>query len=69
MLTASLHPAQVATKTLQSEQLAVWDFYGTWLTFFMDTTRISLPLAKALAQSTQNKERDLCDTNIFCTAL
>ncbi|KAH9360076.1 hypothetical protein HPB48_006673 [Haemaphysalis longicornis] len=69
MLTASLQPAQVATKTLQSEQLTIGDFYGTWLTCFMDTSRISSPLAKALAQSMQKRERDLCGANIFSVAL
>ncbi|KAH9379046.1 hypothetical protein HPB48_003057 [Haemaphysalis longicornis] len=69
MLTASLQPAQVGTKMLHSQQLTIGDFYGTWLTCFMDTCRISSPLAKALAQSIQNRERDLCDMNIFCAVL
>lgn len=39
-LTASLQPAQVPTKTLQSEQLMTGDFYGAWLTCAMGTSRI-----------------------------
>lgn len=49
-LMASLQPAQVPTKTLQSEQLTIGDFYGAWLTCSMGTSRISF--ASTLATPT-----------------
>ncbi|XP_040360142.1 uncharacterized protein LOC121048176 [Ixodes scapularis] len=69
MLTVALEPAQVATKKLQREQLTIGDFYDAWLTCVLSTSKILSPLAKALVKFMKKRERDLCDTNIFCGAL
>ncbi|KAH9368376.1 hypothetical protein HPB48_012694 [Haemaphysalis longicornis] len=69
MLAKTLQPVQEAMKTLRTEQLTLGDFYGAWLTCLIKTKKIESPLAKALVQSMENKQRELWDTNIFCAAL
>ncbi|SCV66556.1 hypothetical protein ANAPC5_01459 [Anaplasma phagocytophilum] len=69
MLAVSLRLAEVAMKTLHKEQLTVGDFYGAWLSGSMDTSKILSPLAKALVQSMNKRERQLLDTDVFCAAV
>lgn len=68
-LTEALSPAKITTKILQSEQLTLGDFYGSWLTCKLKTQKIGTRFATAVLDSMNQREKLILTSDGFVAAI
>jgi len=65
----ALEPAKIATIKLQSEQLVIGDFIKIWFRCKNDTGRIDTPLAKAIVEAMESREKVLLASPCIAAAI
>lgn len=69
MLCEALLPAKICTKTLQSEQLTLTDFFGAWLTCKIQTQILKSIFSKNLVQCLIIRERYILNNRVLLSAM
>lgn len=59
IISQTLLPAKICTKKLQSEQLTLTDFYGSWITCKIETESLQNSFSNKLVQCITSRENNI----------